>query len=175
MPKQQFAPRKYMCTYTILRHMNCLGYFTLPRGSFEPTTYCYKLYTKRAIHYTTSISLRYWHWKVHLLVHSTLFFNNCHACFSGITIPYILGCQTCFSGVAMHVFLSDMPNVFFWDCNACFFRVIYNIIQFPIHNILVEENTKTRSVQSIFLQPAVRHGSEPIFLRTTIKLILAWT
>ena len=43
------------------------------------------------------------------------------------------------------------------------------IIQFPIHNILFEENTKTRSFQSIFLQSAIRHGSEPTLLRITIK------
>ena len=65
-----------------------------------------------------------------------------------ITIPYILGYQTCFSGIAISVFLSDMPNVFFWDCNECFFRVIYNTNKFPIHNILVVENKKN-SVCSI--------------------------
>ena len=101
----------------------------------------------------------------------------CHMWAVVVTFLYFLDYNSIYSG---------MSNVFFWGCNACFsehydkhvflglqcmfFSKWYTVlIQFAIHNILFEENKKTRSVQSIFLQPVIRHGSEPTFLRTTIK------
>ena len=119
VPKKQFAPRKY-----ILWHMNCLGCFTSPRGSFEPTTYSYKLLycTPSAL----SITPRIFHWDTNI---ERYMFSEWYAtwvCGSSISIlswlqfhifwddkRVFLGlqcvffwaiCQTCFSEIAMHVF-----------------------------------------------------------------------
>ena len=115
--------KRWKKTPGILRHMNCLGCFTSPRGSFEPTTYSYKLYcTPSAL----SITPRVFHWDTNI---EKYMFSECYAtwvCGSNISIlswlqfhifwdakRVFLGvqcvffwaiCQTCLSGIPMKVF-----------------------------------------------------------------------